>query len=110
MRLALALFALAALLTAVAAGAATRPSLRLLDDSPVVVRGTGFAPGERVAVTASTRARSVTRRAAATRLGVFTVRFDLSLPCTGAVVKAVGARSGTVRVLPSPRHCIELDP
>ena len=110
MRAVLAALVAFVLSAALAAGATTRPSLRVVDGSPLVVRGTGFAAGERVVVTVAARGTVRTRRLAAGAAGAFTVRFDLTLPCSGAFVRAVGARSGTVRVLPSPRHCIDVDP
>jgi hypothetical protein len=102
--------AVALMATAASAGGTlTKPSLRLLDRNPVVVRGTGFAARERVVVSAFSPGRTVVRRLVASTSGTFTTRFDLVYgSCTGVrAIRAVGARSGvaTIRVLPTTREC-----
>ena len=109
----LALLALAlAALTVTAAGAAAgkTPALRVLDADPLVVRGAGFKPGERVLVRATGRTEPLAKRVRASRTGVFTVRFDALYDyCLGVnLVRAVGTRSGDVRIRPSKRFCVYL--
>jgi hypothetical protein len=101
--------ALAALLAVPAADAA--PALRPLDEAPLVLRGTGFRPLERVSVKALRRdGDPIVKRAVAARNGTFTVRFDLALdPCTGTgLVLAVGKQGSRARLLVSPlrRPCV----
>ena len=71
------------------------PTLRIVDDAPVVVRGTGFYPLERVRVTLTRNGRVTTRQARATRTGAFRAGFGLIAldPCLGfVVVRATGGR------------------
>ncbi|MDF2749290.1 MAG: hypothetical protein K0T00_465 [Gaiellaceae bacterium] len=109
-----ALLALAlAALTVTAAGAAATvkvPALRVLDADPLVVRGSGFKPGERVLVRATGRTEPLAKRVRASRTGVFTVRFDALYDyCLGVnLVRATGTRSGDVRIRPSKRFCVYL--
>jgi hypothetical protein len=89
--LALATVALATL--AAAAGAAATPTLRLVNMSPLVVRGTAFAPRE--AVTVSSPYGRIQTRATAT--GAFVVRFGGVPRCSsGGVVLARGAHGERV--------------
>jgi hypothetical protein len=73
--------------------ASPRPVLRIVDDRPLVVRGEGFRPRERVTVAAQAsvgQRRVVVRASAVGRLAV-TFRLPV-VPCTGALVlRAVGA-------------------
>ena len=80
------------------AGAETRAALRALDRSPLVVRGTGFEPLERVKLSAQTAGGArIVRRPTASRAGAFTARFDVALGgCNGIrSVTAVGAKGST---------------
>ena len=83
------------------------PSLRVLDRSPLVLRGSGFSGGERVRVTVSGSddTRSLAVRASAR--GTFTARFRSGLGdrCSALLVRALGAsgRSAALK-LPQP-HC-----
>jgi hypothetical protein len=102
--------AVAVLSTSVSAGGVVgKPALRVLDRQPLVVRGSGFAPRERVVVSAFTTSRKIVERPVATATGTFTARFELAYgTCTGIqVVRAVGARSATVtiRSVPTIRDC-----
>jgi hypothetical protein len=74
--------------------ATSAASLRLLDHSPAVVRGTGFKPGERVTVRAYVTSGTRSRALDATRAGTFTVQFALSAGgCAGArAFSATGSR------------------
>jgi hypothetical protein len=87
------LLALLAFSAAVASAASsTRPSLRLMDRSPVSVRGAGFLGGERVTVHLSAGSRSSKVVTAGGR-GGFVARFARSLPrCTRYSVQAFGSK------------------
>jgi hypothetical protein len=69
------------------------PTLRLVDRQPLVVRGAGFRPNERVSVTVSADEESATRRLRASARGVFSASFArMALhPCDGLFASAVGA-------------------
>ena len=112
-RFLLVLVALGVLATAAAvASADTRPALRAVDRSPLVVRGTGFDRLERVTLNARTvRGNRVVRHATASRLGVFTARFDVPLgTCSGIrSVTAVGAK-GSLAMLRTPIMARECPP
>ena len=91
--LALALAAVALAAAAASAGAAATPTLRLVNMSPLVVRGTAFVPRE--AVTVSTPYGHTRIRATAT--GGFVVRFGRVPRCSsGGVVVARGAHGERV--------------
>lgn len=83
------------------------PGLQVLDRGPLIVRGTGFAPRERVVVTVSVDGERTRRSSIATHRGTFTVRFDgIRLDaCTGATLVATGRRSETARLKISLREC-----
>src|SRR3954447_25054389 len=84
------------------------PSLRMLDREPLVVRGDGFVPGERVSVTALTglgpRAVRTTARA-----GTFKVTLRLpDQPCAAAFAVRARGDGGSVAMmrLPQPPPCV----
>lgn len=85
------LIALAVAVTA-PAGSAASARLSVVGVAPLTVRGTGFAPRERVRVVAVVHG-TTTRLARAGATGVFVVRFSqVEVPtCTGFVVRAFGA-------------------
>jgi hypothetical protein len=91
-RLALAT-ALVVLLVAPSTTAAT-PVLRVIDQSPLVVRGTGFKPRERIRVRLTLTSSSRYRDVVAGSAGGFSVRFIITpLQCTQArSVTAAGNR------------------
>ena len=100
-------------LVAGAAGAVTqaRPTLRILDEEPLVVRASGFAAKERVTLRATTREKTIVRQVRAGQGGGFTARFnDTAFDfCAGVTsLRAVGARSGTVVIRPTRRPCVHL--
>jgi len=104
------ILALAALLVPVAAPASTAPRLRIVVDSPLVVQGTGFKPGERVKVTAFGQQGSLVRRIVATRAGTFGARFATSAAdwCNDVrEIRAAGLRGSKaeVWVKPAGREC-----
>ena len=84
--------------------AAARPTLRLVDRYPFVVRGQHFKSSEVVKVVLTTgEQRSI--RLTASEEGAFTANFgDVKIPpCTGFVVRAVGVRGSRALVkLPAP--------
>jgi hypothetical protein len=85
--------ALALLLTGLGAGSTSKrhAALRLVQASPIQVRGTGFHARERVRVVASAAQVSVTKRARASARGSFSVGFSFSVGhCAGLGVVAVG--------------------
>ena len=91
--LALALAAIALAGVATTAGAAATPTLRLVNMSPLGVRGTAFAPREVVTVSAP-YGRIQTR---ATATGAFVVSFGGVPRCSsGGVVLARGAHGERV--------------
>jgi hypothetical protein len=73
------------------------PSLRLVSQTPLTLRGTGFRPEERVRVTLTVRVLRAARTLRADALGRFTYRPARLIaldPCRGTiVVKAVGLSS-----------------
>jgi hypothetical protein len=101
----------------VAAGAAggtvgqatSKPSLRVLDRQPLVLRGSSFVARERLVLYAASPERTIVRRLTATRAGTFVARFAVGFGgCTGVrSVRVVGTRSGsaTIRSGPMTREC-----
>jgi hypothetical protein len=92
-----------ALVPAATAGRPPDADLRIVDWTPLTVRGTGFAPGERVLITLRTgRPRAVSRAARAGRAGTFRAAFGLFVavePCRGTlVVTATGSRGSRASV------------
>ena len=68
--------------------------LSIVSEDPLVVRGTGFRPGERVKLLFAVRTRSGAIGAArASQAGRFTARLGVSAkPMHALVVQAIGAR------------------
>jgi hypothetical protein len=103
----LAAVALAASVAALAsARVATRPTLRLMDASPVVFRGTGFKAHERVRVSVYAGARA-TKRVEAGARGGFVARFSNLDPnaCVGFSAVAVGNEGSRASFKRSPGVC-----
>jgi hypothetical protein len=110
--LSLAVFSLAVLSLAVfalrpgASGTArptASPVLRVPDTTPFAVRGNRFKSSEQVRVVAQVQGRRV-KTVRASAIGVFTVRFPVSIqPCTGYIVRATGSKGSHayLRHLPS---------
>jgi hypothetical protein len=88
------------------ATAAARPTLRVLDTAPFTVRGSHFAPLERVRVTVNAKSNA-TRTVSTTGLGAFFVRFrNLRLDwCPSYAVTAVGAKGSRATVRVVLREC-----
>jgi hypothetical protein len=96
-----------------AASESTRPALRVLDKAPLILRGTGFKPAERVKVTVVTQPAQLVRRSSTSRFGTFVVRFDTTVdPCYGARAAAAvgmrGSKASIVLARPLQRSCVEL--
>lgn len=96
----------ASVATLAAAQATTRPTLRLLDASPVAFRGSGFKAHERVRVSAYAGARA-TKRVTAGARGRFVVRFPTLDPnaCAGFFASAVGNEGSRASFKRSPGMC-----
>src|SRR5262245_10130069 len=103
--LALAVLALGA---AVPSSAANAPALRIDATQPLVIRGTAFRPGERVALTATTPLGTRRVVVRATRGGRFAATFRLPAPsCGGAfALRAVGVSGSRVTLRLPSRPCV----
>jgi hypothetical protein len=94
--------------TGVTARAAPQPSLRIVDDLPLTLRGAGFRPGELARVTIRMGARRLTRATRTGRAGRFTVKLRgvrLDYCATPLTIVARGSRSGVVRARIPLREC-----
>lgn len=93
-------------LTASSALAATAPTLRVVQERPLVLTGARFKPNEAVRVTVRTAARTLARETRAGVRGGFRVEFrrvKVNFCSTSLSIVARGAASGTVRArLPRP--------
>lgn len=98
--------AVLAVATLASARAATRPTLRLMDASPVAFRGIGFKPHERVRVSVYAGGRVAKRVTAGVR-GGFVVRFSSLDPnaCSGFWASAVGDKGSRASFKRSPGMC-----
>ena len=103
-RITLGLVLVASLVLAVAAASATsatRPTVRLVDRTPIVVRGSGFEAHERVTVVVAAGTRW-TRRVTATAGGTLVARFTVSIGrCARYSIQAFGSAGSRARVLPT---------
>ncbi|HET9243981.1 MAG TPA: hypothetical protein VFN99_11110 [Gaiella sp.] len=88
--------------------AASAPTLRVVTETPLVVRGTAFRPSERVTVTALTLLGPERVVVRASRLGTFRARLrELAQPCGRAfAVRAVGARGSRAALSLRGAPCI----
>lgn len=82
---------------------AARPTLRVVDRSPLTVKGERFHSRENVLLTLTAGRTRIARHARATPAGSFVVSFGkVSIDvCAGYVVRAVGSR-GSSAILRSP--------
>jgi hypothetical protein len=105
------LLAAVAASTPAAASTANGPRLGLVDQRPLIVRGTGFIAGERVVVRLAA-GRAWTRSAVARSTGAFSVRFAASLTdCQRFTVRAVGDLGSHARLHSGIRtYCSPPDP
>jgi hypothetical protein len=102
-----ALIALVALVAGSAtAGAASRPALRLLDRSPVTVRGDHFAPRERVRLTVTSDGEVKRVAVRSTANGIFRASLETMTVdrCSMVRVVAVGGEGShaVLKMLPPP--------
>lgn len=105
----MALVGCAALLLAAHAGAATKPALRLVSRSPVVVSGTGFAAREHVSVAVSVHGQPArVARVVAAAAGSFRTTFrGLAAPrCSAVVVIATRTSGAKVRLVLAAPGCV----
>jgi hypothetical protein len=96
---------------AVATGGKSRPLLRVLETSPLVIRGVAFKPHEHVRAVVFANSR-VVRLATASGAGTFTLRF-LSVDanaCAGFTVTAIGDHGSRATFKRPPGQCAALEP
>ena len=89
------------------AGAASRPTLRITDDQPLVLRGAGFRPGEHVKVSVYAGTAGATKRMTATARGVFRARFanlDANA-CSAFGASAIGDKGSRAIYKRAPGMC-----
>ncbi len=82
--------------------AGKRAQLRVLDTQPLVVRGVGFKPAERVRMLVTTGQQSQSKTKVASRAGVVGFNFGAAFEGCGSFsfrVKAVGSKSSRVAIL-----------
>ena len=103
----LVLLALAPSGAAVDSTAAGKARLRLLDPAPVTVRGTGFAPGERVSVSVRGFGGTTRKNVTAGRLGGWPVTFRNRAyqRCGRLIVSALGNRGSRAGLRLPPTLC-----
>jgi hypothetical protein len=90
--------ALLFLTAASASGAGRSPRLVIADREPLTIRGTRFAPNEKVKLLVSAHTQ-LTRSVRVGERGGFTTRFRVALGrCDALVVQAVGARGSRAQV------------
>jgi len=94
-------------------GATAKPRVWVTSKQPVVVRGTGFHPVERVGLTLTAKGLEKHRVLRVSRTGAFTARFTgTDLPakgCLGLVVRAVGA-AGSKATFRLPDNAVDCAP
>lgn len=90
-----------------AAGATARPTLRVADAGPVVLRGAGFVPGEHVRVAVVAGSKHAAKRLTARPAGTFTVRFaNLSAgECAVFGATAIGDKGSRAGYKRAPGMC-----
>jgi len=105
MRTAAALFGLALAFAASAQAQTTRAALVLTDTSPLAVRGTGFAPAEKVKLLVSGDGVA-SRVVIAGPQGGFTVRFAMRTGrCSALVIQAIVSRGHRAEIDRSELAC-----
>ena len=106
MRILFVIAACAALAVPILASATT-PRLATLDRATFTVRGTGFAPKERIRLVATTTGDSATKTITTGSLGGFTVALPTFTPesCSGFVLRAFGATGDRALLHRLPPEC-----
>jgi hypothetical protein len=91
----------------VGASEPAKPSISVVERTPVVLRGAGFGARERVLVIVRAELFRATRRPVATTGGRFLVRFDgiRLAPCTRASIAALGERGHNAQLKLALREC-----
>ena len=99
--------AIAGVASASTTAMATRPMLRLSDDSPMTLRGLGFRQGEHVKVTAAVGGKRAVHWVWAGGAGGFVVRFRSmdANACRGSSAIAVGDRGSYAAFKRVPGVC-----
>ena len=93
------------LLTTAASGAERWARLAIVDREPLTIRGTRFAPNEKVRLHVSGPAQ-LTRSIRAGARGGFTTRFEVGLGrCDALVVQAVGSRGSRAQIDVAQQAC-----
>ena len=80
------------------------PTMKIVDRTPLTLRGTGFAAGERVRLVVRVPGR-VQKRVTASRQGIFVAAFNKAAynRCSGLTAFAIGSRGSRARLLlPAP--------
>jgi hypothetical protein len=104
-RLASVAFASLVVVASTTAAPMSPASLRVVDERPLTVAGSGFAPRERVAVRLDAHGRW-SRSVSALRSGAFRVRFPVSIGCDGYSLHAFGSRGSRARLVSGIRACV----
>jgi len=90
-----ALVAVSVLALAAPVSAAVGPSVKLASEHPIVVRGSGFAPRDRVVVKVMKARLVLSRSVVASATGTFATRWARNLPTACATTRVTaGAASG----------------
>src|SRR5262245_16080427 len=90
-----ALVVVSVLALAAPVSAAVGPSVKLASEHPIVVRGSGFAPRDRVVVKVSKARLALKRTVVASAKGTFSTRWARSLPTECATTRVTaGGTSG----------------
>jgi hypothetical protein len=99
-----AILVLTAALVATVSAAKRHPRLTVVGESPLVVRGSGFLPRERVTLRATAGDQQVAKTVRSTPTGAFSARFEAipNASCSPFTVTATGAR-GTTAATRRPR-------
>jgi hypothetical protein len=96
-----------------AAGAQIKPTLRLLANSPLTVRGNGFHAKEKVRVTVNVGSVKQVRVVRATAAGVFTVELSNMAPydrCNDPLLVRAAGTIGDTAVLKLPQRACPPSP
>jgi hypothetical protein len=99
---------IAAILAALPSAAASKPSLRLVDDASLELAGRGFDARERVRLRVEIGGERAVRRTRASRSGTFRLAFPgLSTddPCSGMSAVAIGRDGSRATLKRAPRQC-----
>jgi hypothetical protein len=102
--------AIAVLVTAIAALGAAKPTLRVADEAPLTLQGSGFRSQETVRITVRMNEQKWYRSARAALNGKFVVTFSglrLNYCAYPVSVSARGSKSGFVKIPIPMRECAQ---